>query len=731
MAMLAEPRRKQKWTLNPRGKQWSEDSEKFGQKMLEKMGWSSGKGLGVNEQGVTEHVRVPFKNDTAGIGFKRDGLDEAWTENQDSFNNFLQQLQKSQNNNAIQVDEIKTESNEKSLELKSKQSKARVHYHKFTRGKDVNRYSSKDLANIFGQKELNVNKIIKKSENDNLENSDSDPVGTQDNKGGFITIRGGNMADYFQRKGQNFPLTPRKRIQNESNSESESEYTGFGFASASKEQSNDTNEKKKKESISNYAFENPCLRLGSPENVSNNNNKLEYSKKRKIFNNSELNVSNDPKKFKDDVQSGYKNAFVNAALNLEPTMNEACTGKEFEVSRTQFGVTNSALDLQDEVTDKKKVTFNDHIEYSIDSVKKKKGKCMLDKFEIENKKSKKKKKQNNTNISVSLGIINEALDAEEVSEEINDNEINERKNKKPKKRKSNHQLNLETIVEIPEEDKEAGEYKIEGGINKANENVFDGIMPLENHSNKKVKKKKKKEKIDEKITTINKNNKLNLPETEVDREIATKLDKEVDDAPKQANQEDCYKVKKQKKLKTKNTEIDIGEHENIAKIQIQTNDMEHVKQETENMEEETVKLKRKKKKKSKDKDKKDISTDVIVKLEQEISNKENENSKSVSSSKEEKPKKVKHKESMEDNVESIHTTESIKEKSAEPAVNTKVTHPSSKNTRFNAKSSPRNEKTKMSKKILMSLFYKNSIAHFPGANVEEIKGYGADIYNKE
>lgn len=34
--------------------------------MLEKMGWTSGKGLGVNEQGITEHVRVSFKNDTGG-----------------------------------------------------------------------------------------------------------------------------------------------------------------------------------------------------------------------------------------------------------------------------------------------------------------------------------------------------------------------------------------------------------------------------------------------------------------------------------------------------------------------------------------------------------------------------------------------------------------------------------------------------------------------------------------
>lgn len=34
--------------------------------MLEKMGWSSGKGLGANEQGMTEHVKVSYKNNQSG-----------------------------------------------------------------------------------------------------------------------------------------------------------------------------------------------------------------------------------------------------------------------------------------------------------------------------------------------------------------------------------------------------------------------------------------------------------------------------------------------------------------------------------------------------------------------------------------------------------------------------------------------------------------------------------------
>lgn len=42
------------------------DANKYGQKLMEKMGWSSGKGLGAKEDGVTEHIKVSYKNDSKG-----------------------------------------------------------------------------------------------------------------------------------------------------------------------------------------------------------------------------------------------------------------------------------------------------------------------------------------------------------------------------------------------------------------------------------------------------------------------------------------------------------------------------------------------------------------------------------------------------------------------------------------------------------------------------------------
>lgn len=89
--MLAEPRRKQK-VINLRAKNsiWSNDPNKFGQKMLEKMGWSSGKGLGANEDGIVEHVVALYKNDEKGFGYE--DRNDQWTKHEDDFNALLANL---------------------------------------------------------------------------------------------------------------------------------------------------------------------------------------------------------------------------------------------------------------------------------------------------------------------------------------------------------------------------------------------------------------------------------------------------------------------------------------------------------------------------------------------------------------------------------------------------------------------------------------------------------------
>ena len=717
MSMLAERRQKQKWTLNPRGKQWSEDGEKFGQKMLEKMGWTSGKGLGANEQGMTEHVRVSVKNDKSGIGFKQDALEEAWTEHQESFNDFLQKLQTEQSETIVQIEEVNTELSGKSLELKSKHSRARVHYQKFTRGKDVNKYSSKDLANIFGQKEINMNKGCKET---NTEEESSVAINTPENSNGVIVINGGSMTDYFMKKGKDISLMSKRKKKPESNLESEPEYAGFGFASPFGKAQSRNEENKEMKNSSNYAFENPCMELNSPENISNST-EVGSLKKRKSIDETEPSLNQSIKKFKDDNVSSvqYENGIVNAALNLDSQSEDVYNGQEFEVSRVQFGLANSALDLSDEV-EKKRVTFNDHVEYSTDSIKKKKGRTKLDKFEVENKKAKKKKKKKQEDVknSVSFGFTNEALDAEDKPEEINDNEINERKSKKSKKRKESRRSNLETIVEAPEEDKEI----YEEGIENKNINTDENILEIqENVSHKKSKKKKRKEEVKE-ISTDDRTN--------VEEIIETNLQPEKGECELQKDQGNISKEKKKSKKKKKERVDPDIQHEDVSETNIKASD--EIGDDNEKTEEEAVKVKKNKKKK---KDASVTDSNIEVEnVEKEKENMDNIHENTFEAEKEKETNSIDEATINEavDNNNFTHSTGFTQRNHVyqkNPAEkNTSARDRNNKNNKtFKTVSSPWREKTTMSKKILRSLFYRTSEAQFPGANMSEIKGYGVNI----
>ncbi|KAK2577251.1 hypothetical protein KPH14_003393 [Odynerus spinipes] len=461
MAMLAEPRRRQRWTLNPRGKDWSNDTTKFGQRMLEKMGWTTGKGLGVNEQGMTEHVKMKVKNDTNGIGFKND-QDKAWTEHQQAFDNFLSHLQENQDLNVTKETETKNSATSiQSLELKSKQSRARVHYQKFTRGKDVKKYSAKDLADILGGKN-----ILKKQSNiEEQEEKDTDMPSVENIAGGSFTINRGSITDYFKKKTSHF-------LKDKDNNNS-----------LSKDASNSENLHNTNDIIideDNMKGLNKRKRgIFTESNVQNLDKKQNFVKK--------IKIDTDPK--------SCKEGFVNMALDLDNQATESHIKNKFEVPRVQLGLTNNALDLTDETYDKKRVTFNDHVEYSTDSVRKKKSTGKLDKFEVDSKKHRKKSKQIiNIDVSNKIGFVNEALDINSISDESRDNEANEYKSKKNKKQKQQKIPSLETIEEASEEGNTNNSRETEN-LDKnlvENANKEEHVYVEENVHIKKKKKKAKK-----------------------------------------------------------------------------------------------------------------------------------------------------------------------------------------------------------------------------------------------
>lgn len=123
------------------------------------------------------------------MGYKESS--EQWTEHESNFSALLESLSGKTEN--IQKPMLN------SLEKKSQESKARVHYHKFTRGKDLSKYSEKDLANIFGKRNL------KEFKTDN-KRIITEPV--EENvpsiKKNTLLFNGGSMHDYFKKKLSNF-----------------------------------------------------------------------------------------------------------------------------------------------------------------------------------------------------------------------------------------------------------------------------------------------------------------------------------------------------------------------------------------------------------------------------------------------------------------------------------------------------------------------------------------------
>ncbi|KAK9452006.1 uncharacterized protein V1518DRAFT_410112 [Limtongia smithiae] len=70
MVGLAGPRKRTKMAVDPRNTAWSNDTERFGHRHLEKMGWKPGTGLGLSaaSSSITAHVRVAMKDDFEGLG---------------------------------------------------------------------------------------------------------------------------------------------------------------------------------------------------------------------------------------------------------------------------------------------------------------------------------------------------------------------------------------------------------------------------------------------------------------------------------------------------------------------------------------------------------------------------------------------------------------------------------------------------------------------------------------
>ncbi|KAI9298307.1 G-patch-domain-containing protein, partial [Neoconidiobolus thromboides FSU 785] len=88
---LSEPRKKQRIGEDPQNTTWSQNTSRFGFKMLEKMGWTPGNGLGLNEDGSKVHIKTSVKIDQRGLGADAKTEDN-WIENTSGFSQLLAKL---------------------------------------------------------------------------------------------------------------------------------------------------------------------------------------------------------------------------------------------------------------------------------------------------------------------------------------------------------------------------------------------------------------------------------------------------------------------------------------------------------------------------------------------------------------------------------------------------------------------------------------------------------------
>lgn len=151
-----------------RNADWAKDTSAFGQKMLLKMGWKQGNGLGKNQQGTNTNLRAIRREVNLGIGAKTDTLgDEGFTVTSRNFHGVLATLHAEHGDSGTsKSSDKKKKKSEKKKSSKEKKGLNRMdsgltlssklvtagHARKMREAKDLTKKSPEEMAAIFGMK---------------------------------------------------------------------------------------------------------------------------------------------------------------------------------------------------------------------------------------------------------------------------------------------------------------------------------------------------------------------------------------------------------------------------------------------------------------------------------------------------------------------------------------------------------------------------------------------------
>uniref|UniRef100_A0A0K0G2L7 PIN2/TERF1-interacting telomerase inhibitor 1 (inferred by orthology to a human protein) n=1 Tax=Strongyloides venezuelensis TaxID=75913 RepID=A0A0K0G2L7_STRVS len=206
MSILAERRRKQKIPIDPNNLIWQKSENSVAKKLLSKMGWQEGKGLGKDEQGDVEGFKVKSNTTQKGLGYSGE-YDKTWVGHHDDFASILANLNKNKKEKNKNEEESSDEEecgkkgNEKTgddvlnLEERARVSRRRIHYQKFIKRKDLSQATDADKFQIFGKKvkkNVNEDEVDVKEEEEVVVEKEEELVSSM------------SMTDYFAAKLQAF-----------------------------------------------------------------------------------------------------------------------------------------------------------------------------------------------------------------------------------------------------------------------------------------------------------------------------------------------------------------------------------------------------------------------------------------------------------------------------------------------------------------------------------------------
>ena len=153
---LAGEKRRQRIAFDPNNQQWTLNKQgNYGAKIMNKMGWKHGHGLGRSLDGKTGIVKAKVKKNTRGIGGDSlDGLDDGWIDTKKDYEALLARLSR-------RVDKAKTEEEEElathQVDEKNKEKQSSlISRGKYRKNKSVKGYDAKAVAEILGVRVTDV-----------------------------------------------------------------------------------------------------------------------------------------------------------------------------------------------------------------------------------------------------------------------------------------------------------------------------------------------------------------------------------------------------------------------------------------------------------------------------------------------------------------------------------------------------------------------------------------------